>query len=61
MSENEKKPEKALLRYGEVVKLFNIHPATLWRWEKQGKIKRIPGTIFFSRSEIERFLEVRGK
>ncbi len=57
MSKNENKP--ALIRMGDACKILGINPSTLWRWIKDGKVKRIPGTRFIPASEVERLREGR--
>jgi len=57
MNEDEKKP--ALVPMKQAAEALGIHPATLWRWIKAGKIRKVPGTRFVPRSEIDRLREGR--
>lgn len=47
---------KLVLTYAETCELLHgIHKGTLSRWIREGKIRPIEGTRFFSRAEVERF------
>lgn len=40
----------------QLIEMLQINPSTLWRWEKQGKIRRIGGIgnkVYYSRRAIE--------
>lgn len=58
MNDSEKK-QTVLIPMKETAEILGIHPATLWRWIKAGKIRKVPGTRFVPRSEIDRLREGR--
>ncbi len=55
----EEKPAE-LLTQKEVAKLFLVSRITVWKWEKEGKIKSIliNGIKRFKTKEIEKLMEV---
>ena len=56
----EKKEEKLYTR-SEVIKLFDVSPATIWRWTKLGLIqsKRIGQRVYYPESEILRLTTLK--
>ena len=60
MKEQKNNTIKGLLTIGEVAEIFNVHPETLRRWDKEGKLKAIRigklGHRKYSREEIEKLL-----
>ena len=48
---------KPLLRIGEAAKYLGVCINTMSKWISEGKVRKIPGSSFITRLEIERFLE----
>lgn len=46
-----------LLTITETRRALNVSATTLWRWEQNGLIQRLPGTRRFTRAEVERVLQ----
>lgn len=45
-----------LISRKQLIKELDIDPSTLWRWEKQGKLKRaaaIGNKVYYNRRHIE--------
>jgi len=45
-----------LIERQALIKELNINPSTLWRWEKNGKLKRAGGIgnkVYYSRRHVE--------
>jgi len=53
--------EPDLITRKEAVKLLSTTPATLWRWEKHGKIKSygIEGKRYYKRTELLEALTIK--
>lgn len=54
-------PRTATLSLAEVRDELGISRNALWRWMKQGKLRKIPGTNRVTRKELERFLDDAAK
>jgi DNA (cytosine-5)-methyltransferase 1 len=52
---------KALLTINEVAKIFNVHPATIRRWDNEGKLKAVRigerGHRKYKKDDIETLLK----
>lgn len=53
---------KALLTINEVAKIFNVHPATIRRWDNEGKLKAVRigerGHRKYNKGDIERLINL---
>lgn len=56
---------KYLLRISEAARYLGVHPETLRRWDKEGKLKAIRvgriGQRRYKREDLDKILEITGR
>ena len=55
--------DEKILTAGEVEAMFNICPATRWRWNKLGilKARRVGNRVYYPEGEVKELLKKKGQ